>query len=270
MDFSLAKGLKNQLFRELSEEIDIVIERFTKYYYESKPASSRLKWENFCEGIDEVFGPYLLAKYKGGSKRKPFLCIATFENERRQYSSWEENCISSKLIYVGYNPLWIQALPIGFATYEHAIQRIFERSHTTESVVKKDFEKVHFVRELAHSPLWAVFWAIKAMTVFKTDEVKSMKIVIPSSNGLLFGEIQEKFSVRCDIRTFVAKSQLSFRQLDLMILMNEISDKYVNSIIPFLLNPYFRQPFYQIQLDEFFKQTQDLENILVAEHGFVI
>ena len=258
------------MFRELSEEVDIVIERFTRYHYESKPASSRLKWEDFCKGIYEILGPYLLTKYKGGSKRKPFLCVATFENERRQYSSWEENCISSKLIYVGCNPLWIQALPIGFATYEHAIQRIFERSYTTESVVKEDFEKVHFVRELAHAPLWAVFWAITAMTVFKTGEVKSIKIVIPSQNGLLFGEVQEKFSLRCDIRTFVAKSQLSSRQLELMILMNDISVKYANSIIPFLLNPYFRQPIYQTQLDEFFIQTQDLANILVAEHGFVI
>jgi len=271
MDSSLAKGLKNQLFRELSEEIDIVIQRWSKYCINAKLASSRSKWGNFCNGMDAVLGPFLLAKYIGGSKRKPLLCMASFENENRQYNSWDENCISSKLNYLGHNPLWVESLPMGFSVSEHAIQRIFERSYTAESILNQDFQKVHFVRELLYAPLWSVFWTINAMTIFKRADANSIEIIIPSPNGLLLGEILKKFTLRCEIRTFVAQPQLSVQQLNLMQMMNGLSERYIDSIIPFSLHPHInQQPAYQAQLNDFFNQAKGVEDLLRTEHGISI
>ena len=264
MDPSLAKGLKNQLFREISDDIDSSIKQWEKYCKESKLNKSRLKWEKFCEGIDGVYGPFLLAKYRGGSKRKPFICMATFENRSRQYNSWNERCIFSVLIYFANNPVWVETLARGFSVSEHAIQRIFERSFTDESPAEKDFKKVHFATELRYVPLWSTFWVGVTNTVFKTESFDSIEIVLPSPNGLFFGEIRR--DSYCEIRTFLSASQLSSKQSTLYEKMMFISHKFSNSVIPFLFHKFITDQSGSIDgLIDFMMATEEITVILRTE-----
>ena len=269
MDPSLAKGLKNQLFREISDEIDDVIEHWIKYCKESKLDSSRLKWEKFCEGIDGVFGPFLLAKYRGGSKRKPYLCMATFENDERQYNSWNENCIFSKLLYFTNNPVWVESVPKAFSVSEHAIQRIFERSLTDESPREKNFRKVHFAYELRFAPLWATFWVYITNPKFESGSVESIEIVLPSPSGLFFGEIHK--DSYCEIRTFLSASQLSSKQSILYEKMMFISHKFSNSVIPFLFHKFISDQSGSIdELIDFMMATEEITDILRTEYQIKI
>jgi len=268
MDSSLAKGVKNQLFRELSDEVDVVIKDYLKYCEASKFSSSRIKWQKFCDGIGDVFGSFLLARYDGGSKRKPFLCLATFENENRQFNSWNENCISSMLIYFGQNPLWIETLSLGFSISEHAIQRVFERSYNEDLVLKKELKRVLFSYDLIYAPLWSAFWTMVAFKSFESAQVTHIKIIIPGQHGLFLGDVHESKPLRCEIRTFVAKSQLGKRQLELMVMMTEISLKYSDSIIPFILNPkLIQQQIYRQQIDEFIAQAQGVIKLVNEEYS---
>jgi hypothetical protein len=264
MDPSLAKGLKNQLFREFSDDIDNSIKQWEKYCKESKLNKSRLKWEKFCEGIDGVYGPYLLAKYRGGSKRKPYICMATFENGSRQYNSWNERCIFSVLIYFANNPVWVETLVKGFSVSEHAIQRIFERSFTDESPAEKDFRKVHFATELQYAPLWSTFWVGVTNIVFKTNSFESIEIVLPSPNGLFFGEIRRDSF--CEIRTFLSSSQLSAKQNSLHGKMQVISNRFVDSIIPFMFHKFILEQKGSVeQLTDFLIATEEITEILRNE-----
>ena len=276
MDPSLAKGIKNQLFRELSDEIDEMRRQWRKYIKDSKLGSSRTNWDKFCQGVGGPLGPFLLAKYHGGSKKHPLLCLATFEGGERQYNSWNENCISSNFFYAGHNPLWVDSMPVGFSISEHAIQRIFERSYTDGAPLRTDFRKINFTNELRHAPLWSFFWFINGNERLKNTDISSFPIIIPSESGLLLGEVpnfnlRNNDSLRCEIRTFIAQPQLNPRQLELMQVMTEISEKYTDSVVPFLANPYVnQQPIYQPQFHEFFLKTQDLKELLRAEHDISI
>jgi hypothetical protein len=264
MDPSLAKGLKNQLFREISDDIDNSIKQWEKYCKESQLNKSRLKWEKFCEGIDGVYGPFLLAKHRGGSKRKPFICIATFENRTRQYNSWNERCIFSVLIYFANNPVWIETLSRGFSVSEHAIQRIFERSFTDDSPAENDFKKVHFASELQYVPLWSTFWVGVTNTVFKTESFDSIEIVLPSPNGLFFGEIRR--DSYCEIRTFLSSSQLSSRQIILHGKMQVISHKFADSVIPFMFHKFISEQKGSVeQLTDFLIATEEITDMLRNE-----
>jgi hypothetical protein len=261
MDLSLAKGLKNQFFREISDEVDNVIEHWMKYCKESKYGSSRKKWEKFCEGIDKVFGPFLLAKYEGGSKRKPFLCLATFENENRKYNSWNERCLSSSVLYLTYNPVWYDALPMGFSISEHAIQRIFQRLYSDESPTEKDFRKVHFASELCHVPLWATFWVYITTQKFSLINIGTFKIIIPSANGLFLGEIHK--GCLCEIRTFIAISQFSLKQRRLHEKMLVVSERFADSVIPFLFHKFItNQSGLMDEFAKFLLATEEISNLL--------
>lgn len=264
MDPSLAKGLKNQLFREISDEIDGVTKQWIKFIKQSKPDSSRLRWEKFCNEIDGIFGPFLIAKYKGGSKRKPFLCTAMFENENRKYNSWNENCIYSKFNYYTINPVWADSFPDVFSVSEHAIQRIFERSFTDASPADKNFRKVQFANELRYAPLWATFWVYMTNKTFQYESIESIEIVIPSPNGLFFGEIRR--NSYCEIRTFLASHQLSVKENNLLEKMQVISQKFSESVIPFIFHKFISDQKDSVdQLVNFLLEAEEITEMLKTE-----
>jgi len=52
MDSSLAKGIKNQLFREIDEDIAAFIKRWKSYIQKSKPQKVDLIGVNFLKGLN--------------------------------------------------------------------------------------------------------------------------------------------------------------------------------------------------------------------------
>ncbi len=236
MDTSLAKGLKNQLFKELSDEINSVAGSWAKHCKKSKiNFFSRNKWEIFYADTVRMLGHFSLASHRGGSKRNPFLCVATFENQEIDYESWKEKCISSHLIYITMREAHVESVPMGFSIGEHAIQRIFERTYLDSTPLEDGFKKIYFANELNHAPLWSTFWISRGFSRFAKDPLDSIEIVMPGQNGLFLGKISRDSIHRCQLRTFVSKQQLSSSQLILFEKMQKISDEYKNSIIPFCL-----------------------------------
>jgi len=97
----------------------------------------------------------MLAIHFGGSERKPFLCLSTFENSEREFNTWKERCISSKVHYFNFDPIGVNSEPSGFNISEHAIQRIFERAYSDLDPMAEGFKKIDFTNELRMAPLWS-------------------------------------------------------------------------------------------------------------------
>jgi hypothetical protein len=86
MDSSLAKGIKNQLFREIDKDIARIYQTLEKLYSKIETAKVDLIGVTL-KGIESVYAQYMLAIHFGGSERKPFLCLSTFENSEREFNT---------------------------------------------------------------------------------------------------------------------------------------------------------------------------------------
>jgi len=232
MDTSLARGLKNQLFREISEEVEHITERWIRFTKASKLQISRGRWEKYCEGIESALQSFFLAKYSGGSKRKPFICFATFENIAAADTLWGEKAIASRYMLVSKNPLTIEVKSSGFVVGEHAIFRIFQRAFDVTEITSESFKKIYFSKELQYIPLWYLFWIYHGLTKLADVDSGAIKIVIPSQTGLLLGRLRK--NEPCEIRTYVSRRQFSEFQELLYKFMTATSMKYLNSGFPFI------------------------------------
>ncbi len=265
MDPSLAKGIKNQLFREIDEDISSFIKKWSAYVKSSQPQKSKSNWAKFSNGIESLYGRYMLANYFGGTARKPFICLSTFENLERPYNSWNERCFSSKNIYFNFDPIGVNSEQVGFNISEHAIQRIFERSYSDSDPLAESFSKINFVNELHMAPLWSFFWSFILIEKNNINDKfeGGIDIIIPSVSGLLLGEISTLNFYKCEIRTFISRRQFSGEQVVLWNSMLEISKKYLKTVIPFLYSEFiYSKPGSQDCLAEFILDTQELRRKL--------
>lgn len=233
MDASLAKGLKNSMFRQIENDVQISSNRLGEYSKKLFNIRSRNQWPKFLGGLYDLMGKLIVAKYHGGTQRKPFICFCLFEGEERKYNSWKENCINSTYVYFSINPPNIVAHPIGFSISDHAIQRIYERAFSDTDPINENFSKFDFSRELIYVPIWSLFWSSRFVNYH--DQEKKASVVIPAPNGLFFGEINDSHFHISEIRTFLAVKQLNAVELSLWKDMMKLSDEYLNSIFPFIL-----------------------------------
>jgi hypothetical protein len=265
VDPSLAKGLRNQLFREIDDDIAAFIRKWRAYVQKSQPQKSRSNWIKFSNDIESVYGQYMLANHSGGTDRKPFLCLSTFENTERTLNTWSERCFSSKVLYFNFDPIGVYSEQSGFNISEHAIQRIFQRSYSDQDPMGEYFKKINFTNELRLAPLWSFFWSLLLIGLNNSKKVtgKGINIVIPTVSGLLLGEIFTSDFHKCEIRTFISKQQFSAEQLVHWQAMMRISEKYLKSVIPFLSMEFiYAKPGSLDRLVEFLSDTQDLRQQL--------
>ena len=265
MDPSLAKGIKNQLFREIDEDLAAFIKKWAAYVQSSKPQKSKSNWMKFSKGIESLYGQYMMAIHMGGTDRKPFLCLSTFENNERIFNTWSEKCFSSKILYFNFDPIGVNSQQSGFNISEHAIQRIFERSYSDSDPLGESFKKIIFTNELRMSPLWSFFWSLRLTELTYKEEsiTKKIPITIPAVSGLLLGEISTQNSHKSEIRTFVSLDQFSENQHRIWKMMIEISEKYLKSVVPFLFFDFiYAKPGSQDILVNFLKDTQELSGLI--------
>ena len=265
MDPSLAKGLRNQLFREIDEDIAAFISKWKAYVQKSKPQKSRSNWMKFSKDIESVYGQYMLANHSGGTERKPFLCLSTFENTERTFNSWSERCFSSKVLFFNFDPIGVHSQQSGFNISEHAIQRIFQRCYSDQDPMAESFKKINFTNELRLAPLWSFFWSLLLIELSNNNKLKEkgISVIIPTVSGLLLGEIFTSNFHKCEIRTFISKQQFSALQLVHWQSMMRISEKYLKTVIPFLSIEFiYAKPDSLDRLVEFISDTQDLRHQL--------
>jgi hypothetical protein len=230
MDGSLARGLRNQLFRDLNDHVDKVISRYVTYIKIARLDKRPSDWQKFCIDTETILGKLLIAKYLGGTKRKPYLCIYTWESGKRRFNSWTEQCISSSQIFLSFNPAGFEVSPLGFNISDHAIQRIYERSFSNEDPVSGSFSHIKVLNELRYVPFFTGYWTTRVASVSSDSE----NIFFPSPNGALIGQIQKKTLNRAEIRTFLSVSQLSDYQVRLRLQMISLLQT-LKAIDPFLL-----------------------------------
>jgi hypothetical protein len=226
MDPSLARGVKNQFFREISKEVDLAIERYTKQTRKHKAWASLKNWNRYVNEIESIFSYFLIQKFVGGTKRKPFLCISTIDSDsQKKYNSWHEQCLDSVQLLIIFSPWHVASVYSGYSLSEHTIKRIFERAISVEKFRTAQKDSFAFSVELAEAPFWSSFWITRALDVFSSSTNDVIYPVIPTKSGLLFGEMTRDKMHKVEIRTFVSDDMLFEKQVELKQLMIDASSQ---------------------------------------------
>lgn len=230
MDPSLARGLKNQLFRDLEKDIDVVIPRLVEFLCNPQLSKRPKDWNLTSEKILSILGSFALSHYQV-DRRRPLICLATFERKERSYNVWNEECLYGLLITVLSNPFFFDTQRIGFSIGEHAIRRIYERTLNDYETVLAGFRRADILKELSFVPKWCPYWTITTVG----EQMESQSVFIPSPNGVLLGEVSLKTCHRVELRTFLAVDQMTRSQVDLRERMIKLQEKFHNAS-PFLLS----------------------------------
>lgn len=234
MDPSLARGVKNQTFREIAPQVETSIDRFKKLLLSSKAGTSLNNWNRFTEEIDSAFVDLLVKKYIGGTKRKPYLCISTLDSQLgKSFNSWNEQCLNSVQLITIFSPWYFEATYAGYSISEHAVQRIYERAIKSDAL-NADKSKLSLLTEqLLMAPAWSSFWINFAHQLLSTGGDEKISIAIPTAAGLLLGEISMKSIHRVEIRTFVSDVQLNTKQRELKKNMLSALGNINSDLLPF-------------------------------------
>lgn len=259
MDPSLAKGVKNQLFRDIYSKVSTTTDDLVKYSSKSNlKNSNRNEWIEHVKNINKIVGRFSLATSSIGSKRKPTLLLYVFEDKDRSFNTWEEKCVSSELLQISINPFFSKVTRAGFNISEHAIQRIFERAVPHNNPIIKD-EIIHvFLNELRFAPVISAYWHLLIIQEIINARSRILDIIIPSINGLFLGQISVDNCNRCEIRTFVPLESLSLAQRQSRDLFLKFAETYENTEIAFLIMSTINQVQIKSELINNFMRSSEL------------
>lgn len=208
MTESLANGLKNRFFFEMTE--DIKKSGTFKIAPQDIP-KKRTQFQSFVDKAKTHYSDFQIISYEGGSRRKPYIAFELLSiYPKREFNTWNEKCVYGSSVIFNLNPFIPYSFYSSYNIGEHAISRVFFRSKLIVKdnliEVKSLFEEVKFV------PLWAAFWGILFFTSDNKQFIDNSYPVIPSPNGLFLAETDSK-SKRIEIRTFLDLESLSAQQL---------------------------------------------------------
>lgn len=235
IDPSLARGLKNQFFRDLMSDVNATTLEWMKISKNKKILSPKYFFKNYFNEVTRVFGNKLLAIYKNNDNKKPLICICTVEDVNREYKVWNENGISSILISISTKPFDINVISFGFIVGEHAIKRIYERLFTYSDLANEDVRVKNVLSQFELAPFWGMFWSARAVNYFEYSDSDFIDTIIPSKDGLLLGVIHRTSVYRNDIRTFIGVSDFSVNQKSLYDAMIIASSNIGSDIFAFLI-----------------------------------
>ena len=237
MDPTLAKGHKNDFFREVRAELNQVVQNHLRLTRSAIPTfRKRSQWDKYVGQCVKQLGDYLLHHRIVGSKRHPALCLYLFDEEaERAYNSWNEKCLGSCAFILSANPFDAVVRILGFNLSEHAVQRIFERQ-IADNVALTYTEKLHLIiGELQHVPLLCAFWSIVALLRLSREETAHFEVLVPTPHGLLLGEMSPSKMHLCELRTFVPCDQLFASQHQLRNDLLSLSARFGESAMAFYL-----------------------------------
>ena len=222
---SLAKGLKNRFFLEISDEI---IQRLKLASEIGKLGKkSPAAWLRYQNKFKEIFGRCAIVFYSGGSNKKPYFALLGLSiDEKREFNQWDEKCITGHMVVVNYEPKIAEDMFALFNIGEHAVSRIFERG-TLSINNETQVDIFSILPEFNYVPIWSGFWSF-VFQIFKLsypsqNDLNQIYPVIPGNSGLFFGQIAHGKFEPLEIRTFVDDGHLNFEQQSLKEVMLEIS-----------------------------------------------
>lgn len=232
---SLAKGLKNRFFLEISDELVRRLEKAAKPGLRGK--RSPAGWLKYQDTFKKILDRCAFVFYLGGSKGKPYFAfMSLWIDEKRQFNQWDEKCITGMMAVVNSDPPLFEDMSALFNIGEHAVARIFERGIVK---VDKDLNVDIFsiLPEFYCVPLWSSFW-VSMFLLFKMhysnlNELNQIYPVIPAKSGLFFGQISNKEFERLEIRTFVDDKNLNLEQQQGKQILLSISSGIENSPLCF-------------------------------------
>ncbi len=260
MDPSLARGVKNQFFRDISKEVEQAAQRYTKQTKTYKAWSSLNNWNRYTKEIENIFSHFLIDKFNGGSKRKPILCISTLDSDPlKKFNSWNEQCLNSVQLLIIFSPWHVDAVYSGYSLSEHTIQRIFERAISIDEFRNNENNLFAFSSELLETPFWSSYWIARALDIFASSRTDVIYPVIPTKSGLFFGEMTREKIHKVEIRTFVSDAMLFPDQFALKQLMLNARGKMRGNSIAF---------FPSIQISGIANQEQDFSDFVSLVQPF--
>ena len=177
---------------------------------ESRLYAKRGNWDGYVGKVEKSLGRFLICSHSGGSKRKPYYAFSTLvDNQSRNLNNWEEKCLESIQIFICHDPWAVKTIEAGFNISEHAIERIYQRSISSDQL-RENSNDAHIVfEELEFCPMWASYWINFGIQAFKKSDINIFYPIIPSVNGLFLGEMYRDKLNRIEVRTFVDDSLLS-------------------------------------------------------------
>jgi hypothetical protein len=232
---SLAKGLKNRFFLEISDEITQKLKLASNLERPTKNSISA--WLKYQEKFKKIFGKSVLIFYSGGSKRRPYFALLGISiDEKREFNQWNEKCLTGHMVIMNYEPSIAEGMPALFNVGEHAISRIYERANV---LIGKDLQVDIFsiLPEFYYIPIWSSFWA-GIFLMFKSyysnlNELNQVYPVIPSKSGLFLGQITYQKLALLELRTFVDDKNLNFQQEKVKKILLKICNGFESSPLSF-------------------------------------
>lgn len=237
MDESLANGFKNQLFRDVPKRADKLYEKLDRLLDKTKAHTKLNNWRRFTAAVEPELLDIGLLSYESGSKRKPYLGIAALNvNPKRQYNTWNEQCLECMGLLIVYDPFYFERTPSSAYISEHTIKRIFQRSFDLKGYQEQSVKNHDVLEELFYVPVWAGYWS-NLLYFFRHEgyELGRATPLIPTKNGLLFCEYSESNGFNLDVRTFVNDEQLSEEQLKIKNILLRATAGKEGSPLCFLL-----------------------------------
>ena len=238
---SLASGLKNRFFTEMSKAYDKVQSSFK---VKSVKKKNREGFFKTTEEIKKSFHEFILLIYEGGSKNKPYVAFDLLTIlEGREYNTWNEKCLTGITFLVNFEPRFIEDANAAYNISEHAIARLYLR---TQPMFERELIDYRYIRnEMKSLPFWANFWALTLYSSEQSSFQGNCFPVIPAASGLFMCEYskQSKF---IEVRTFVDDAHLNFEQSEVKRFLIDISIDVIESPLSFF---YLVQATYLEKLD---------------------
>jgi len=227
---SLANGLKNRFFTEMTNGADLAEKTFVD-------KNDRLKDRNgfakLSSNVRTAFKDHAVLVYEGGSSRRPYVAFDLLTVIKdREYNTWNEKCLTGNSMLFNFEPRYFHD---EFSTYnigEHAISRLYLR--TKPKFIDGIIDWRYISHELKNIPLWSSFWALLIFTAHSEDFAKNCFPVIPAPSGLFMCEYSTE-TKRLEIRTFVDDSHLTHEQLVTKKILLKIGNDLTESPLSFLV-----------------------------------
>lgn len=228
IDESLAKGLKNKFFRDLTASSKLSL---AKVRGQSRGKRTRNGFVKSAQATLSNFSGTSVYQYEGGSSSAPYFAFdSLLAISERELNSWQEKCLSSIsviLLFEANEPHFCNgAYNIG----EHLISRLIQRSGLVDDPLK--FNPRTVIDELVYVPLWSNFWLL--MSMFEDDYQfdDELTIPVPAKHGLMLGHLNP-ISRLVELRTYVDDSKLAENQRVIRDMMLSHSKLFLNSPLNF-------------------------------------
>jgi hypothetical protein len=213
LDESIAKGLKNSLWRSAQTEFKRLQAAVLPWNRGSRDGIRKQ-----IEFLQEQFDTPLKLVSGGREGRRPlWWFIMLMMNENMVRNEWQENVFGFYFAGWRFRPYEMEHCAFNTRVCEHAVSRLYQRAPQND-----DMPSLNIIYpELAHACIQGYFH-FRALRLL-SDEGESYSAFVPTNTGAFLGEIS-KCGLYLDLRTYIAEEQMGAGQRRLW---NELKALYI-------------------------------------------